>query len=241
MHITIQRSDERGKGEHGWLHTRHSFSFASYYNPKRMEFGMLRVLNEDVIEQGKGFGSHGHDNMEIVTIVLEGTLEHKDSMSNQGLIPAGDVQRMSAGTGIIHSEFNHSKKDKVHLLQIWVLPDEEGIPPEYEQRSFPEKDRRNKLQLVVSGQSSVSGRKSEALHMHQDARFFMGSLDKGIEVTHKVAGKDHGLYIFVIKGALKLQKEIIRDSDAAEITGAGEIRIKAEQPTEVLLIEVLLR
>ena len=235
MRITIHRAGERGKGEHGWLHTRYSFSFANYYNPKKMDFGALRVLNEDIVEQGKGFGSHGHDNMEIITIVLEGILRHEDSMGNKGLIPAGDVQRMSAGTGVIHSEYNHSKTEKVHLLQIWVIPNEQDINPEYEQQSFPKKDRKNKLQLIVSVKKDKN-----ALHLHQDAYFYLASLEKGKGITYTVHKSGHGVYIFIIKGTLKIGNEVLKDSDAAEVTETREVTFIAEQPTEVLVIEVPL-
>jgi len=151
LDIKIHKSDERGRAEHGWLHTRFSFSFADYYNPDRMDFGALRVLNDDIIDAGKGFGSHPHDNMEIVSIVLEGELEHKDNMGNHGVIPAGDVQRMSAGSGVVHSEFNASKEKEVKLLQIWIQTKEQNIKPSYEQKSFAKTDKKNKLVRIVSG------------------------------------------------------------------------------------------
>ena len=146
MKKEIHKAEERGTAEHGWLHSKHSFSFADYYNPERTGFGKLRVLNDDFIDPGRGFGMHPHDNMEIISIVIDGELEHKDNMKNHGVIPVGDIQRMSAGTGVVHSEFNHSKKKKVHLLQIWVLPKEKNIAPSYEQKSFSIEDKKNKLQ-----------------------------------------------------------------------------------------------
>ena len=171
MGISIYPADERGTTELGWLHSRHGFSFGNYYNSKRMGFGLLKVFNDDIVEPGKGFGAHFHDNMEIVSIVLEGALEHKDSMGNHGIIKSGEIQRISAGTGISHSEFNHSGKDRVHFLQIWVIPKETGIKPSYEQKSSELK--KNKFIDAVSG-----GKNKDSIYMHQDANFSLGNFDK---------------------------------------------------------------
>lgn len=235
MKVEIHPSSERGIAEHGWLHSKHSFSFAGYYNPDRMGFGTLRVINEDVVEPGQGFGAHSHDNMEIVSIVLEGVLEHKDSMGNHGIIPAGDIQRMSAGTGVTHSEFNHSKTDVVHFLQIWVYPKERNIKPSYEQRAFPPELRKNKLLPVVSGIKSEG-----TVYIHQDATFLIGSLDEGTAVSHKINNPNHGIYVFVIRGGGSIDGKNLRDGDAAGITDTDVIKIKANKETDILVIEVPL-
>ncbi len=236
MKIDLHPSDSRGVAEHGWLHSRHSFSFADYYNPDRMEFGMLRVLNDDIVEAGQGFGIHPHANMEIVTVVLEGTLEHKDSEGNHGIIPAGDVQKMSAGTGIRHSEFNASKKDPVHLLQIWVQPNKNNIKPNYDQKSFSADMKKNKLLPIVSNQKS-----KDAIHIHQDSVFLLGSLDKDKSVSYKLTDLKHGVYVFVIKGSLSLGRNKLADGDAAAVSQADEILLTAEKKTDVLVIEVPLK
>jgi redox-sensitive bicupin YhaK (pirin superfamily) len=233
MKIEIHPSSERGVAEHGWLHSKHSFSFADYYNPNRMGFGVLRVINEDIVEPGRGFGAHSHDNMEIVSIVLDGALEHKDSMGNHGIIPAGDIQRMSAGTGVTHSEFNHSKTDAVHFLQIWVYPRERNIKPSYEQRSFPPKLRKNKLLPVVSGIKSEG-----SVYIHQDAAFLIGSLDGGTAVSHRINSPEHGVYVFVIRGGINIGGKNLGDGDAAGITDTDVVKIKANRETDVLVIEV---
>lgn len=232
--IDIQRANQRGGGNHEWLQTRYSFSFSDYYNPERMGFGALRVINEDVIAPGQGFGTHGHDNMEIVTIVLKGALEHKDSTGNHGVILPGDVQRMSAGTGIRHSEFNHSQKDPVHLLQIWVIPKERGISPGYEQKSFSKK--------ANQGISLVSGKKNkDSLFMHQDAVFSMGFFDAGKAWHYEKTFPKNGLYAFVIEGKAALpNKEVLSGSDAASLTETSEMSFSFPEKTQLLLIEVPL-
>lgn len=235
MKVEIHPSSERGIAEHGWLHSKHSFSFAGYYNPDRMGFGTLRVINEDVVEPGRGFDAHSHDNMEIVSIVLEGALEHKDSMGNHGIIPAGDIQRMSAGTGVTHSEFNHSKTDVVHFLQIWVYPKERNIKPSYKQRSFPPELRKNKLLPIVSGIKSEG-----TIYIHQDATFLIGGLDEGTAVSHKINNPEHGVYVFVIRGGISIDRKNLGDGDAAGITDADVVKIKANKGTDVLVIEVPL-
>lgn len=235
MHIDIQRSEERGKQEHGWLYTRHSFSFANYYNPKRMNFGLLRVLNDDIIEADRGFGEHPHDNMEIVTIVLQGSLEHTDSSGGHGVIKSGEVQHMSAGTGVVHSEFNHSKTEPVHLLQIWIEPKEHDIVPVYEQKSFAGKLKKNVLVPVVSGK-----KQGNALLIHQDAVFLLGELEKGKTVECTLQNRKHGVYVFVIDGELTLGKETLSKGDAAAITETETIALTATKEAKVLVIEVPL-
>jgi len=235
MKIEIQRTDERGTAEHDWLHTRFSFSFADYHNPNKMGFGKLRVLNDDFIDPAKGFGAHPHDNMEIVSIVLEGELKHTDNMGNEGVIPSGDVQRMSAGTGVIHSEFNRSMEKKVHLLQIWIFPKEKNITPSYEQKSFSGEDKKNKILTVVSGY-----KKKGALYIHQEAELLLGELDKNISVKHKLENEEHGVYVFVIDGKIKVGGTKLEKGDAAEIIEIKELEITALEESKVLVIEVPL-
>ncbi|MEE9252688.1 MAG: pirin family protein [Thermodesulfobacteriota bacterium] len=233
MIIEIHPSSERGISEHGGLHSRHSFSFANYYNPNREGFGLLRVLNEDIVEPGRGFGTHHHKNMEIVSIVLEGALEHKDSMGNSGIIPAGDVQAISAGRGVEHSEHNASNSDIVHFLQIWVHTKEKDIEPRHEQKSFPAEMRKNALLPVVSGIKS-----DETIYIHQDAGFFVGSLDEGISVSHKTGESKLGVYVFTIKGGITIDGYELEDGDAAAITDSELINLTTTKKSDVLIIEV---
>jgi len=232
MKISIQRSAQRGRAEHGWLHTKHSFSFADYNNPRRVGFGKLKVLNEDVIEAGHGFGMHPHTNMEVVTIILEGSLEHKDSAGNVSGISAGSIQRMSVGSGIMHSEYNSSKTEPVHLLQIWVEPKRMDIAPNYEQKEIEQERMRNKLLTVLSGK-----RMKGALLINQDAIFRMGRLDAGVNASCE-ARQDRGNYVFVISGKVKIWEEILETGDAAEILEAQKIALEAIEESHVLVMEV---
>jgi len=234
MHINIHKNEERGTTSIEWLQPRFSFSFADFHNPERMGFGKLRVLNEDTIAAGKGFDTHPHENMEIVTFVLEGALEHKDSMGNEGIIKPGDIQRMSAGSGILHSEYNHSKTEPAHVLQVWVETKEMGIKPSYEQKSFSEEEKKNTLLKVVSG------KKGEAVYLHQNAAFFLGKLDKGKSVSHTVSSANQGTYVFVIEGAIEIEGKSLSSGDAAAITETKNIEIKAKEQSHVLAIEVPL-
>lgn len=233
MKFEMLPSSERGVSEHGWLRSRHCFSFGSYFHADRISFGTLRVLNEDVISPGRGFPAHEHENMEIVTIVLEGSLEHRDSMNNQGIIRAGDVQRMSAGTGIRHSESNPSAQESVHFLQIWVFPKELGIEPSYEQKSFSEVDQHNRFLPIVTGVKSES-----AVYIHQDAIFFLGKLEADEELSHTLASKIRGVYLFVIKGEVECLEHVLKTGDAAAIRDVDKISLKARVPSHLLLIEV---
>ena len=233
MKISIERSDERGTTELGWLHSRHSFSFGNYHNPKRMGFGVLRVFNEDIVEPGKGFGTHFHDNFEIVSIILEGALEHKDSMSNHGIIPSGDIQRISAGTGISHSEFNHSSNEKVHFLQIWIEPNDRNIKPSYEQKSFL--INKNRLVKVVSGIKN-----KDTIYIHQDANFSLGNFDKNKTISYKLNNSKHGVFVFVIEGKIEVDKSKLEKDDAAEITETEILKIKSNERSQILVIEVPL-
>ena len=222
MKINVQKSQERGTAEHDWLHSHFSFSFAEYYNPKKMGFGTLRVLNDDIIDAGSGFPTHPHDNMEIVTIVLEGALKHKDSMGNEGIIPKGDVQRMSAGTGVRHSEFNASQTEQAKLLQIWVYPKKRNIEPSYEQKTFLKKERKNKLQIIVSGFSE-----NGAMKMNQDGKFVLCDLEKGKKASYSLKSTEQGLYVFVIKGKIKIATTELSERDTAEITEAEKVELNA--------------
>ena len=234
MEINIQRSNERGTTELGWLHSRHSFSFGNYYNPKRMNFGLLRVLNDDIVEPGKGFGTHFHDNMEIVSIVLEGALEHRDSMGSHGIIKECEVQRISAGTGISHSEFNHSGKEKVHFLQIWIGPKEMDIKSSYEQKRFDLK--KNKLLSIVSGKKG-----SKTIYIHQDSYFYIGNFDKNKIVQCKLNNNKNGVFVFIVSGNIEIENYKIVMGDSAEITKTNNLKFKTNEKSEILLIEVPLK
>ena len=200
-----------------------------------MGFGKLRVLNDDIVAAGKGFGSHPHGNMEIVTIVLSGALEHKDSSGGHGVMKKGDVQHMSAGSGVVHSEFNHSKTHESHFLQVWVEPKEEDITPEYSQRSFSSSQRKNRLLPIVLGKKTP-----DSLHMHQAGGFFWGNLDAGKEIVHTLEKKSHGTYVFLIAGEIGIGEKTLKEGDAAQIEGIASFSIKATKPSDVLVIEIPL-
>ncbi|WP_439881800.1 pirin family protein [Pontibacter sp. MBLB2868] len=232
----IHKADTRGHANHGWLNSYHSFSFASYYNPERMGFGLLRVLNDDTVAPGMGFGAHPHDNMEIVSIPLSGELAHKDSTGNEKTIHTNEVQIMSAGTGLTHSEYNHSKTEPVKFLQIWVFPKERDIKPRYEQKSFKPEDRQNQLQTVVSPDKD-----SEAIWINQDAWFTLGTLKQGFSENYKLHNKEHGVYAFVLEGEVEVDGEKLSKRDAVGISEVDSIRIKADSDAELLLIEVPMK
>jgi len=240
QHI-LYRSETRGYAHHGWLEARHTFSFAGYYNPERIHFGVLRVLNDDRIAGGMGFGTHPHDNMEIITLPLEGALEHRDSMGNTGVIRKGDVQVMSAGTGITHSEYNHHPGDEVKLLQIWVYPNQKNVVPRYDQRTFDLELGRNTLQTLV-----MPGPESEpcpALWIHQNAWFHRGLFDAGVELNYRLRGPGNGLYAFVIDGRFQIDGVDLGERDGLGITGVGEngILIAAHSAgADLLLMELPL-
>ncbi|MGH7036007.1 MAG: pirin family protein [Stellaceae bacterium] len=232
--ITVRSAEERGLARLGWLTSRHSFSFGDYRDPRHMGFGPLRVINEDRVEPGAGFDTHGHRDMEIVSYVLEGALEHKDNIGTGSVIRPGEVQRMTAGTGIRHSEFNPSQTEPVHFLQIWLLPTQEGLKPGYEQKSFPSGGKRNTLRLVVS----PDGAEGSVL-IHQDARIYDASLDEGARVTHRL-GKGRRAWLQVVRGSLDLEGEWLRTGDGAAIEAAESVTIAAHDPqTEILLFDLL--
>ncbi len=233
METKIQRANERGFADHGWLRANHSFSFANWYDPTKMHFGAIRVLNDDLIAGGKGFGAHPHDNMEIVTIPLSGAIAHKDNTGTDGIIKKGDVQIMSAGTGITHSEFNASKTEELNLFQVWVFPKLENINPRYEQKTFDENDRLNKWQIVVSPDEKDGG-----VWINQDAVFsLIHATELGL-ISYKNKFSGNGIYIMVIDGEVKINNEVLNKRDAIEITGADEIPIEIKQATNLLAIEV---
>lgn len=230
--ITVRKSEDRGVGRHGWLTTRHTFSFANYYDPKHMGFRDLRVINEDTVTPGRGFGSHHHDNMEIVSIVMQGALAHRDSTGGEGVLRRGEVQRMSAGTGVIHSEFNGSDKEPVHFFQVWILPAEEGITPGYEQKMFPDDERRGKLQLVVA-----PGTQDGALDIHQDARVYASILANGDRVEHPLAN-GRGAWIQVARGTVDVNGTKLHEGDGAAIENEKSLVITSSGDSEILLFDL---
>jgi redox-sensitive bicupin YhaK (pirin superfamily) len=232
--LDVRKADERGRTAISWLNSYHAFSFGQYYDPRNTHFGPLRVLNDDVIKGGGGFGSHGHDNMEIVTYMLEGELEHKDSMAHTEVIHTGEVQRMTAGTGIIHSEYNHSATVPVHLLQIWFLPDAYNLEPSYEQKRFSLDQRRNVLLPVASKDKSLGG-----VFINQDATMFISHLDAGRELTQPVSD-GRGLYLYMISGEVSANGESASTGDAVKASGLDRLTIKANQDTEFVLFDVPL-
>lgn len=232
----IERANERGKSDLGWLTSRFTYSFAEYRNPERMGFGVLRVVNDDVVAPESGFPLHHHEEMEIVTIMLEGTLTHEDSMGNKKELKAGEVQVMTAGTGVDHSEWNHDPTETVKLFQIWVYPNKKGLPPRYDQKRFDEESRKDKFQVLVSGKQ-VEG----ALRIHQDATFLRTSPAKGRSVTYARSGPTHGMFLMVIAGEAGVLGETLRARDSMEISREGTITVEAISDADVLLIEVPLR
>ncbi len=229
----IHKANTRGHANHGWLNAYHSFSFASYYNPERMHFGVLRVLNDDTIDGGVGFGKHPHDNMEIITVVFEGELKHQDSMGNSAVIKAGDVQVMSAGTGIQHSEVNNLPHQAVKLLQIWVFPNQKNVTPRYQQISLNKADRKNNLQQILSPNQNDDG-----VWIHQNAWFYLSELEKGTEVKHSVKLPSNGIYIFVLNGKITINGETLESRDALGISGTDLVNIKAESDAEFLVMDL---
>ena len=230
--ITRRPANARGHKNHGWLNTYHTFSFSSYYDPQHMQFRALRVMNEDWVAPGKGFGTHPHDNMEIVTYVLEGALEHRDSMGNGEVLRPGEFQRMSAGTGITHSEFNPAAEEPVHLYQIWLLPDRQGIEPSYEQKRFPEEERHNRLRLVASRDAAEG-----SLLIHTDARVYLGTIDEGHTVQQSLATGRYG-WLQVLRGSVTLNGQALETGDGAAISAETLLTIAATANAEVMLFDL---
>lgn len=233
MKQTVYKANSRGHADHGWLNAWHSFSFAGYHDPEKIHFGALRVLNDDTVAGGMGFGMHPHDNMEIITIPLAGQLEHKDSMGNTGIISKGEVQVMSAGTGIHHSEKNKSTKDPLKLLQIWVFPDTKNVQPRYDQKAFDLAAEKNKLVNIVS----PIGEK-EGLNIHQHAWFHLGRLDKDFSTTYELKDKQNGVYAFVIDGDVTINGEKLENRDGMGIYETDTLEIRSGSEAELLLMEV---
>ncbi len=230
--IRIRRAEERGHADHGWLKTYHTFSFSNFQDPQHMRFRSLRVMNEDWVAPGQGFGTHPHNDMEIVTYVLEGALEHKDSMGNGEVLTPGEFQRMSAGTGITHSEFNPSQSEPVHLYQIWMLPECKGIEPSYEQKRFPDEEMRNRLRLVAA-RESVDG----SLLIHQDARIFLSKIDAGQQVVHEPATGRHA-WLQVLRGSVSLNGGNLQTSDGAAVAEEKLLTIQATSDAEIMLFDL---
>lgn len=230
--MTIRRAEERGHADHGWLDTWHTFSFADYYDPAHMGFRSLRVINDDTIDPGSGFGAHPHRDMEIITYVLEGAVGHKDSMGNGSVIEPGEVQRMSAGTGVRHSEHNANKGGKTHLLQIWIQPDRSGHPPSYEQTLFPEADKRGRLRLVASNDG-----RDGSVTIHQDARIFAGLFDGAESATLALAPGRHA-WVHVARGAVEVNGERLGAGDGAAFTGEPAITMQNGKGAEVLVFDL---
>ena len=230
--IEIRKSDERGYADHGWLKSYHSFSFADYYDPRHVQFGPLRVINEDRVAPGMGFGTHGHRDMEIISYVLDGELAHKDSIGNGSVIRPGDVQRMSAGTGVRHSEYNHAANDTTHFLQIWVIPAENGIEPGYEERNFPAEEKRGKLRLVVSPDGAEG-----SVVIHQDARLYAGLFD-GDEAATLAIAPGRRAYVHVARGAITVNGQALGAGDAAKLEAVEAITLTQGSKAEVLVFDL---
>lgn len=239
MSKNIQRSEERGGGNYGWLNTKYSFSFSNYFNPNKMGFGVLRVLNDDKIAGGGGIGTHPHENMEIVTIPFKGALAHKDSTGTDGIINSGDIQIMSAGSGIFHSEYNVSNTEPVELLQIWILADKQNIKPRYAQRTFDTSLRQDIFQTVVSpnGDDKADDFKSP-LWINQNSYFALAKINNAKTIEYKINTLGNGIFLFVIEGSIKIDGEILNQRDSMEISEGGNIAVEGLEDSFVLVIEV---
>ena len=233
MKKVLHKANERGVAEHGWLHSRFSFSFDQYYDPNKMRFGLLRVLNDDVIEEGEGFGLHPHNNMEIITVLLEGELEHKDSTGTVMVMHPGEVQVMSAGKGIMHSEYNHSKVEQVKLLQLWIIPKERNITPRYDQKYFGFENLNNEIKTIISGAKVDS-----ELYIHQNAAISLGRLEKGREIVYKNIFEDNGSYLFVLDGSINFDNVELGKRDAVGVSDYDELRFNASSDASFIIIEV---
>ena len=235
MKFEFHAASSRGFADHGWLKANHSFSFASWFNRYRMHFGALRVLNDDVVAPGMGFGKHPHDNMEIITIPLEGDLAHKDSMGNEGVISTGEIQVMSAGTGIVHSEMNGSSKEDVCFLQIWVFPDRKDVRPRYDQVKLDEASLKNNLVPVIG-----SYEKPAQTWIYQNVLFSLGVLDKGVSITYNKISANNGVYLFVIEGEVQIEEDILKKRDGIAISEKENILISASENARILVMDTPL-
>ncbi|WP_396149140.1 pirin family protein [Flavobacterium sp.] len=229
----LHKANERGHADHGWLNAYHSFSFANWYNPDKVQFGVLRVLNDDTVAPGMGFGMHPHDNMEIITIPLEGDLAHKDSMGNAETIKFGDVQVMSAGTGIRHSEFNPNADRRTKLLQIWLFPNKQNVEPRYQQITLNVNDRENKLQQILSPNPEDAG-----VWIHQDAWFHLGKFEKGLTENYTVKREGNGVYAFVISGSVTINGQLLETRDALGVWNTENLEITSTSDAEILLMDI---
>ena len=232
MKTILHKAADRGHVNHGWLDAHHSFSFGSWYNSEKVHFGKLRVLNDDIVKAGNGFGEHPHENMEIITIPLQGALAHKDNIGGNGVIKKNDVQVMSAGRGIIHSEFNHSKTEDVNLFQLWIFTNNENATPRYDQKTFNESDRINKFQTVVSPYGN------EGLWIYQDAWISLGKFDKEQEITYTIGKEGNGVFALVVEGEAEIAENKLNKRDALGISETNNITIKIKKDTEILLVDV---
>ncbi|TGD83221.1 pirin family protein [Hymenobacter wooponensis] len=233
MQTLLHTANTRGHASHGWLNSYHTFSFAGYNNSQRVHFGVLRVLNDDTVAAGMGFGTHPHDNMEIISIPLSGTLEHKDNAGNYGIIRHGDVQVMSAGTGIAHSEKNHSQTEEVKFLQIWVFPNKRNVQPRYDQQTFDAADRHNRFQQVLSPNADDAG-----VWIHQDAWFHLADFDAGFEAEYQVKKPGNGVYVFVLEGDATVAGQALHRRDGFGIWDTASFSVKGDSATRLLLMEV---
>jgi redox-sensitive bicupin YhaK (pirin superfamily) len=236
MKTTIHRAATRGHANHGWLNSYHSFSFAGYYNPERMHFGALRVLNDDTVAAGMGFGKHPHDNMEIISIPTFGDLKHKDSMGNETIIKEGDIQIMSAGTGIAHSEMNANSNKEVRFFQIWIFPNKKNVEPRYDQYTIDTEKMHNNLLQVLSPNADEEG-----VWIHQDAWFSMGQLDAGFETTYSLKKAGNGIYAFVIEGDVTINGQSLNRRDGMEMEDVETLSVKADSEARLLVMEVPMR
>ncbi|WP_312745435.1 pirin family protein [Sphingobacterium multivorum] len=233
-HSVLHKAATRGHANHGWLESNHTFSFANYHDPERMHFGVLRVLNDDMVAEGRGFGKHPHDNMEIISIPLEGDLQHEDSMGNKAIIRKGDIQVMSAGTGIIHSEYNKNTDQVVKFLQIWVYPNQRNVSPRYDQITLDIAQRQNKFQQILSPNPE-----DEGVWIHQDAWFSMGHFDKDVQTKYQIKKAGNGVYVFVIKGSVTVEGQELESRDGFGIWDVAEINLKVTSAdTEILLMDL---
>jgi redox-sensitive bicupin YhaK (pirin superfamily) len=230
--LTVRRASDRGHATHGWLESFHTFSFADFHDPRHMGFRSLRVINEDRVQPGQGFGTHGHSNMEILSYVIEGALEHKDSMGTGSVIRPGDVQRMSAGTGVRHSEFNASKTELVHFLQIWIIPAKNGIAPSYEQKTFTDDEKRGRLRIVGSPDAAEG-----SVTLHADAKLYATLLGEGVRVEHTIADGRHA-WVQVVRGSVRVDDLVLATGDAAYTSDAGKLALVGVNACEALVFDL---